>query len=36
MENEFDNITQILERNAAKWPSDVALVEIDTPDDERH
>ena len=36
MENKFDNITQILERNAAKWPSDVALVEIDTPDDGRH
>ena len=24
----FDNITQILERNAAAWPDDVALVEI--------
>ena len=36
MDTEFENITQILERNAAKWPSDVALVEIDTPDDGRH
>ena len=31
MNTEFENITQILERNAAEWPSDVALVEIDTP-----
>ena len=36
MNTEFENITQILERNAAEWPSDVALVEIDTPDDGRH
>ena len=28
MRTEFDNITEILERNAAEWPSDVALVEI--------
>ena len=30
---EFNNITEILERNAREWPDDVALVEIDTPDD---
>ena len=29
-------ITEILERNAREWPNDVALVEIDTPDDGRH
>ena len=33
---EFDNITEILERNAREWPDDVALVEIDTPDVGRH
>ena len=33
-ENEnWNNITEILERNAAVWGDDVALVEIDTPDD---
>ena len=32
----FENITDILERNAAAWPDDVALVEIDTPDDGGH
>ena len=26
--DEFSNITEILERNAASWPDDVALVEI--------
>ena len=36
MKTDFNNITEILERNAAEWPSDVALVEIDTPDDGRH
>ena len=30
--SDFNNITEILERNAAQWPEDVALVEIDTPD----
>ena len=29
-------ITEILERNAREWPDDVALVEIDTPDEGRH
>ena len=29
----MDNITEILERNAREWGDDVALVEIDTPDD---
>ena len=29
----MDNITEILERNAREWGNDVALVEIDTPDD---
>jgi hypothetical protein len=28
MEFEFSNISKILERNADKWPDDVALVEI--------
>lgn len=28
MKTEFDNITEILDRNAAEWGSDVALVEI--------
>ena len=28
----MDNITEILERNAREWGDDVALVEIDTPD----
>ena len=32
---EMNNITEILERNAREWPEDVALVEIDTPDDAR-
>ena len=26
--DEFSNITEILERNAAQWPDDTALVEI--------
>ena len=29
---EFNNITEILERNARQWGDDVALVEVDTPD----
>ena len=29
----MNNITEILERNAREWGDDVALVEIDTPDD---
>ena len=29
---EFNNITEILERNAQQWGDDVALVEVDTPD----
>ncbi len=29
-------ITDVLERNAREWPNDIALVEIDTPDDGRH
>jgi len=33
--NDFANIAEILERNAREWPNDVALVEIDTPDDGR-
>ncbi|MBP5791928.1 MAG: acyl--CoA ligase [Kiritimatiellae bacterium] len=28
MKTEFENITEILDRNAAEWPDDVALVEI--------
>ena len=32
----MDNITEILERNAREWGEDVALVEIDTPDDGKH
>ena len=32
----MDNITEILERNAREWGDDVALVEIDTPDDGKH
>jgi len=32
----MDNIAEILERNAREWPDDVALVEIDTPDEGRH
>ena len=36
MTQEFNNITEILERNAREWPEDVALVEIDTPDAGRH
>ena len=35
-ETNFENITEVLERNARAWPDDVALVEIDTPDDGRH
>ncbi len=33
---EMNNITEILERNAKEWPNDIALVEIDTPDDGKH
>ena len=33
---EFNNITEILDRNAAEWPNDVALVEIDAPDVGKH
>ena len=29
-------ITDVLAENAAKWPSDIALVEIDTPDAGKH
>ena len=36
MKEEFANITEILERNAREWSDDVALVEIDTPDERRH
>ena len=32
----MNNITELLERNAREWGSDVALVEIDTPDSGRH
>jgi len=32
----MNNITEILERNAREWGDDVALVEIDTPDDGKH
>ena len=32
----MDNITEILERNAREWGDDVALVEIDTPDNGKH
>ena len=32
----MNNITELLERNAREWGSDVALVEIDTPDNGRH
>ena len=32
----MNNITEILERNARDFGKDVALVEIDTPDDGRH
>ena len=32
---EMQVITEILARNAREWPNDVALVEIDTPDDGR-
>ena len=32
----MDNITEILERNAREWGDDVALVEIDTPDEGKH
>ena len=28
MEDRFENITEVLERNAREWPADVALVEI--------
>ena len=34
--NAMNNITEILERNAREWGGDVALVEIDTPDDGKH
>ena len=33
---DFDNIIEILDRNAREWPDDVALVEIDTPEAGRH
>ena len=32
----MNNITELLERNAREWPTDVALVEIDTPDSGKH
>ena len=32
----MNNITEILERNAREWGDDVALVEIDTPDNGKH
>ena len=32
----MNNITELLERNAREWGNDVALVEIDTPDDGKH
>ena len=32
----MNTIAEILERNAREWPNDVALVEIDTPDEGRH
>ena len=35
MDEEFRNITEILSRNAREWGDEVALVEIDTPDDGR-
>ena len=33
---EFNNITEILERNVREWPTDVALVEVETPDSGKH
>ena len=33
---EFKNIAEILERNARKWPNDVALVEINPQELENH
>ena len=32
----INSIAEILERNAREWPDDVALVEIDAPDEGRH
>ena len=32
----MNNLTEILERNALEWGDDVALVEIDTPDNGKH
>ena len=32
----MNNITEILERNAREWGDDVALVEVDTPDQGKH
>ena len=32
----MNTIAEILDRNAAEWPDDVALVEIDTPDSGKH
>ena len=29
----MNTITEILERNASEWPNDIALVEVDTPDE---
>jgi len=34
--SDFNNITEILERNAREFGNEVALVEIDTPDDGHH
>ena len=36
MNEQFDNITKILERNADVWPDDVALVEINPQELEAH
>ena len=33
---DFNNIFEILDRNAQEWPDDIALVEIDTPDTGKH
>ena len=36
MKEEFNNVTEILARNAEAWPSDVALVEINPQELENH
>ncbi len=34
--DKIENVAEILEHNARTWPEEVALVEIDTPDDGKH